>query len=228
MKKIVIISLGGSLIVPKEGVNTAFLKDFRSLIQRHAKRGVRFVLICGGGSTCRTYQSAARSLGVKDDLTLDWIGIQVTRLNAFFVRTLFGNLAHPEVVTNPKDARSWKKPVLVVAGWKPGCSTDYDATLLARQLKTTHLINLSNIDYVYDKDPRVHKNAKPIMEMSWKELRALVGNRWDPGAHVPFDPIASRLAQKIGLEVIIADGRNIKNLDAIILGKKYIGTVIRS
>lgn len=226
MKDLIILSLGGSLIAPKEGINAAFLKDFRKLVHRHVKNGKRFVLICGGGKTAREYQTAAKELGELTRDALDWIGIHATRLNAHLVRTVFGTLASHRVVTDPKGARGWKTPVLVAAGWKPGASTDYDAVLLARALGAKMLVNLSNVDYVYDKDPREHKDAQPICEMRWKELRKLVGNRWDPGAHVPFDPIASRGAEKIGLTVVIANGKNLKNLDDIIDGRNFTGTVI--
>lgn len=226
MSDILILSLGGSLIAPKEGINAAFLSDFRKLIERHVKNDKRFVLICGGGKTAREYQGAARELGELTRDTLDWIGIHATRLNAHLVRTIFGKNAHGRVVTDPKGARGWKKPVLVAAGWKPGASTDWDAVLLARALGAKMLVNLSNVDYVYDKDPNKHKDAAPICEMRWKELRKLVGTRWDPGAHVPFDPVASKLAEKIKLSVIIANGQNLRNLDDIMSGRTFTGTVI--
>ncbi len=221
-----ILSLGGSLIAPKEGINTPFLKEFRKLVRKHVKDGKRFVLICGGGKTAREYQAVAKELGELTRDALDWIGIHATRLNAHLVRTIFGKEAHGRVVTDPKGARGWKTPVLVAAGWKPGASTDWDAVLLARALGAKMLVNLSNVDYVYDKDPRTHKDAVPICEMRWKALRKLVGNRWDPGAHVPFDPVASRNAEKLGLTVVIANGQNLKNLDDMISGRTFTGTVI--
>ncbi len=225
-KDLIILSLGGSLIAPKEGINAKFIADFRKLVERQVKNGKRFVLICGGGKTAREYQTAARALGGLTRDALDWIGIHATRLNAHLVRTAFGKLASHRVVTDPKGARGWKTPVLVAAGWKPGCSTDYDAVLLARALGAKMLVNLSNVDYVYDKDPREHKDAQPICEMRWKDLRKIVGKTWDPGAHVPFDPIASRGAEKIGLTVVVANGKNLKNLDDIIDGRTFTGTVI--
>lgn len=225
-KPIVLISLGGSLIAPKEGINSVFLKEFRKLIEKHVARGTRFVLITGGGKTAREYQAAARELGELDRNSLDWIGIHATRLNAHLVRTIFGKHSHHRVVTDPKGSRNWKEPVLVVAGWKPGCSTDHDAVLLARELKAHMLINLSNIDWVYTKDPNKFKDATPIKATNWKAFRKMVGTTWDPGLHVPFDPIASRLAEKMDLRVVITNGKDLKNLDAILLGKTATGTVI--
>jgi uridylate kinase len=82
------------------------------------------------------------------------------------------------------------------------------------------------VDYVYTKNPKEFKDATPIRSMSWKYFCQLVGNTWRPGLNAPFDPIASKLAQKMGLKVIIANGQNMPNLAKIIEGKEFIGTVI--
>ena len=86
------------------------------------------------------------------------------------------------------------------------------------------MINLSNIDYVYDKDPRKHKDAKKIKEIVWSDFRKIVGDEWDPGMSVPFDPVASKLAQRAKLEVIIANGKKLKNLEKIFDGQAFVGT----
>ena len=102
MKKApVIISLGGSLIVPKTGIDAASLKRFRAFIAKRVAKGGRFVLICGGGSTARAYQKAARAVGPLSREDVDWIGIHSTRLNAHLLRTVFRKMAHSTVVKNP-------------------------------------------------------------------------------------------------------------------------------
>ncbi len=52
----IIISLGGSLIVP-DNIDTKFLKEFKELILEHVKKGKKFFIICGGGRICRKYFS---------------------------------------------------------------------------------------------------------------------------------------------------------------------------
>ena len=54
----------------------------------------------------------------------------------------------------------------------------------------------------------------------------MVGNTWDPGMNVPFDPVASRMAHQSKMKVALLNGNNIKNLDALLSEKKFIGTVI--
>ncbi|MFH0927897.1 MAG: UMP kinase [bacterium] len=222
-----IISLGGSLIVPKTGIDTKFLGEFKKIIAARVKRGERFIIICGGGSVARQYQAAASTLGMLNRESLDWLGIHATRLNAHLVKTMFLPNVFGRVVTDPKPAQGFKESVLAAAGWKPGCSTDFDAVLHARTHGVKRMFNLSNTDYVYDKDPNKFSDAKPIKQIAWKEFRKLVGNKWDPGLSAPFDPVAAKESERIGLEVVIVNGKNLRNLAKALAGEKFVGTVIK-
>ncbi len=213
--------------MPPSGIDVSFLKSFKQLIEQHVRRGTRFVVVVGGGGTARHYQAAARKVGklTRDDI--DWLGIHSTRLNGHLLRTILRDVAHPVMIKDPtRPLTRWKEPVLVVAGWKPGWSTDYVATRMARRVKALVVVNLSNIDYLYTEDPKKNRRAKMICEISWQEFRKMVGDKWDPGMNVPFDPIASRLAHQSKISVVIANGKNFKNLDAILSGQSFKGTVI--
>ena len=232
-KNTFVISLGGSIIVPPAGINWKFLKKFKELIINEIKKGRHFIIITGGGYTCRHYQQAANKVVnlTKDDR--DWLGIHTTRLNAHLIKTIFRQYAHPRINKNPCTKEDLKKHfahgegLMVAAGWHPGWSTDYVATILAKRLKAKIIINLSNIDYVYTRDPKKYKEAKPIKEISWQNFRKIVGNKWDPGLSMPFDPVASRQAEQLGLEVIIMNGQKLNNLINYFAGKKFNGTIIK-
>ncbi|MFZ5982566.1 MAG: UMP kinase [Patescibacteria group bacterium] len=228
-KQLVIISLGGSLIFPEE-IDWRFIKKFKAVIERQIKQGFKFVIITGGGKICRKYQEASLKITKLTDEDRDWIGIHTTRMNGQLIRTIFRKHAHPRINTNPNDLEdfyNFKEDILVAAGWRPGFSTDYDAVLLAKYLGARKVLNLSNIDYVYDKDPRKFSDAKKLENLSWKEFRKMVGNKWDPGLNAPFDPIASKLAQEINLEVAIMNGQNLQNLEDYLEEKKFKGTIIK-
>ncbi len=222
---VIIISLGGSLIVPGH-IDINFLKYFYRLINSQIKKGNRFVLICGGGKTARNYMNAASSITKLTRNDLDWLGIHSTRLNAHLLRTIFRETANKLVIKNPNQKINFKEKILIAAGWKPGFSTDYDAVILAKNLKAKTIINLSNISHVYDKDPNKHKDAKPIKQISWKRFRKMLPKKWDPGLNSPFDPIASRLAQKLKLKAVIMNGKNPRNLNNYLNNKKFTGTII--
>jgi uridylate kinase len=224
-KNTTVISLGGSLVVPKE-IEIGFLKNFKTLILKLIREGYGFVLVVGGGSTARKYQKAASQISNVKKEDKDWVGIQSTILNAQLIKTIFGKAAYPRILENPNEEIKSNCKLYIAAGWKPGFSTDYDAVLLAKRFKAKAVINASDIDYVYDKDIDKDKNAKPQKELTWPEYKKIIGGKWTPGMNVPFDPVASKIAQKLKIQVIVANGSNLKNLEKIIRGEKFKGTVL--
>lgn len=186
----------------------------------------KFIIICGGGRTCRKYQEAAGKVTKLEHEDLDWLGIHATRLNAHLMRTIFRDYAYSRIIKNPDEKIDLDKPILIAAGYKPGSSTDYDAVLLAKNFGVKTLINLTDMNYVYDKDPDKYKNAKPFKRMRWKDYRKISGSVWNPGLSLPFDPVAAKEAQKSNLKVVIMNGRNIRNLENFLKGKGFEGTVI--
>ncbi|MCL2212056.1 MAG: UMP kinase [Treponema sp.] len=227
---VTVISLGGSIVAPNN-VDIDFLKNFVSLIRSFIEEdnSRRFIFVVGGGGPARSYQNAYREISQGDNFKndeADWIGIMATRLNAQLIKAVMGEWCVQDVVTNPGEVDPLTGHVLVAAGWKPGFSTDYDAVLLAERFGANLLINLSNIEKVYTADPKVDPKAVPIDKITWTDFRAMVGDEWVPGKNVPFDPVASRHAQKIGLKVISAAGKNLENLRNILNDKDFIGTMI--
>lgn len=221
-----ILSLGGSLIAPPSGIDWRFLKKFRALLLSQIKQNKRFFIITGGGATCRIYNQAAKKIMKPTAEDLDWMGIQTTHLNAHLIKTILRPYAYQEIIKDPVVKIKTKKMIIVGGGWRPGWSTDFDTTTIAKEYGVKTLINLSNIDYAYDKDPRKFKDAKRITKISWPEFRKLVGDKWSPGMSTPFDPIASRQAEILKLRVIILNGKKIKNLRNCLNNEKFKGTVI--
>ncbi len=220
-----IISLGGSVIFP-DRIDYVFLKKFRKLILKQIKKGSKFAVYCGGGKLARDYQKAASKTIGCDREGMDWLGIAATYLNAFLLKTIFHGFAEEKIIEDPTKKINFKKPVLLCAGWKPGWSTDYDAVLLAKNLKINTVINVTDVDYVYDKNPKKYKDAEPIKEMAWKDFKKLAGNKWKPGLNMPFDPIAAKQAEKLQIKAVII-GKNLNNLENFLNGKRFKGTLIK-
>jgi len=210
MQDSIIISLGGSLIVPEE-IDVDFLKEFKKLILTEVKNSKRFFIITGGGKVCRKYQSAAKIISNPSDTELDVLGIKALNLNAELIRILFRG----------------QDGVIIYGAEKPGSSTDLGAVMLAKKNNAKIVINLSNTDYVYDSDPKTNPNAKKIERISWVEYRKLIPKEWNPGLNSPFDPVASEMAEKEGIEVIIMNGKPINNLVKYLSDEKFFGTIIK-
>lgn len=226
MEEKIIISLGGSLIIP-DSIDLDFLKLFKSLILSHVTKGKNFVIITGGGKLCRRYQEAAKELSIPSNEDLDWIGIASLKLNAELLRVIFGEYAHDRVISNLGTHFSFERPIVIGSAYEPGQSTDWDSVLAAKTVGAKKIINLSNIDYAYDKDPNKFSDAKKIEQISWKDYRALIPTEWNPGLSTPFDPIASKMAEEAGLEVTILNGKNISNLAKCLNGENFVGTRIK-
>lgn len=224
-----ILSVGGSLVVPNGEIDTKFLQKLnefiRSQLAQYPNR--QFFLVIGGGSIARHYRDAGREvLGhelTRDDL--DYLGIHATKLNAHLVKTVFRDVAHPYILKHYEIIRKVSEPVVVAAGWKPGWSTDYCAVMLCEDYDIRTVINLSNIPQVYTADPKKDPSATPVDRMSWEDFRKLVGDEWQPGMNAPFDPVAAKKAQELGVKVVVMSD-DFVNLQNFLDKKDFVGTVI--
>lgn len=218
------MSVGGSLIVPDQ-VDTDFVKNLKQFIEEETNK--KFVIITGGGRTARHYQEAANTIAKLDPEDLDWLGIHATRLNGHLLRTIFKDIAHPVVYHKLDDGiKEIEARLIVAAGAKPGCSSDYVATFYASKLGAKRLVNLSNIDYVYTADPKTNQDAEPITDITWSEFRKMIPSEWDPGLSSPFDPIAAKEAEAHSIEVACINGKNFAELKKYLSGQNFVGTRI--
>nr|QQK87088.1 uridylate kinase [Treponema denticola] len=229
---VTVLSVGGSIVAPDKpdfDFLDKFSKTIRSWLSQDSSR--KIIMVIGGGAPARDYQNAYRTVcdlrkaSAKND-EADWIGIMATRLNAQLVKAVFEDLCPNPVVYDPTTVDMFGGQILVAAGWKPGFSTDNDAVVLAERFSGNLVVNLSNIAKVYTDDPKKNPEAKPIDSISWEDFIKIVGTEWVPGKNTPFDPIASQRAQKAGIKVICAAGKGIENLENILNGKDFKGTVI--
>ncbi len=227
--EIVIISVGGSLIVPDQ-IDTVFLSSLKTLLAAEIKNGKKFIIITGGGKTARRYMEAAQQVSSLTSEDIDWIGIHATRLNGHLLRTVFRDMAHPVMVTNPDDILDVPKTasLVIAAGYRPGASTDLRAVQIAERCGAKKLVNLSNIDYVYTDDPRKNADAQKIEKINWHDFRKLIPKEWDPGLSSPFDPVAAREAERLALEVAIINGTKLHELGQYLENKPFVGTVIHA
>ncbi len=220
-----VISAGGSLISKEKGIDYSYIKKFSKKLIELSKE-YNLIIFVGGGRTARDYIQAAKKIGISKSNELDEIGIRATLLNAELIRISLGKHAFPEIFSNPKKIPKNFKKIIVCSGWKPGWSTDYDAVLTAKIQKINTVINLTNIDYVYEKDPKKFPNAKPIKKLNWKEMLKLISQSWKPGMNTPFDPLACKLAEKNKIRVVLINGTKLKEVQKYLKGKKFKGTII--
>jgi uridylate kinase len=57
-----------------------------------------------------------------------------------------------------------------------------------------------------------------IEQTNWADFRKLIPDRWDPGLSSPFDPIAAKEAESLGLEVAIINGKKLDEFENYLSG----------
>lgn len=228
-KETFILKLGGSLIYPNGGLDTDYIKKFYEFVrQQVAENNRRFFIIIGGGLLSRHYRDAGAKITghelTSDDL--DWLGIHATRLNAHLFRTIFRDLAHPVIIDHYDHILKPQEPIIIASGWKPGWSTDYDSVILAEDYNVGKIIKISNVSHIFDKDPNKYPDARAYEKISWEEYRRMFEEKWVPGTHSPFDPVAAKMAANLKLKIYYVDGKDFINVEKAIKGDKFEGTII--
>src|SRR3989338_9854780 len=218
----IVISLGGSIIVPKE-VDYKFLKEFKKTIL--SVKNKKIVICTGGGFTARDYIQALRKEKL-NDYSQDLIGIEVTRLNAKLVAS-FIRKCNKEIPTTLEQVKELLQThnIVICGGLSSGQTSDGTTATIADYLDAKEMINITNVKGLYDKDPRKFKNAKFIPKISHKEFYKMISKlKKEPGQHFVLDILAAEIAMKAKIKVVIL--QDMKNLKGCITKKKFVGTII--
>lgn len=225
-KKVIVLSLGGSLIVPEE-IDVEFLRKFREVLKKNFQK-YKFVVVCGGGSVARTYIRALRE-DKKSDYLQSQVGISITRLNARFMSYFFGKDANDGIPHDIKSVENLlKKNNIIFCGalrYGEDQTSDTVAVKIANYFKTD-FINLTNVKGLYDSNPAKNKNAKFIPKCSIEEFNKIVmAIPSKPGMHAPVDHSAMKIIKKHNIRIFII-GKDMKQLDNLLNGKSFVGTTI--
>jgi len=225
-KRVIVLSLGGSLIVPNE-IDIVFLKKFREVIKKNEEK-YKFIIVCGGGSVARTYINALKQDN-KPEFLQSMVGITITRVNARFMTYFFGKDADAGIPHDMKQIKNLlKKNNVIFCGalrYAPNQTSDATALKIANYFKTD-FINLTNVKGLYDSNPFENKNAKFIPLATIEEFNKIVmaiPNK--PGMHAPVDHVAMKIIRKHNIKTYII-GKDVKQLDNLLNNKSFIGTII--
>lgn len=226
MKKAVVISLGGSLIVP-EKMNVKFLDEFRKTLRKYYSK-YKFVVVCGGGTIARKYISALREKG-KSEKELADAGIRATRMNALFMMQLFGKEANDELPLNMNEVKNnLAKNKIVICGalrHEKHSTSDGTAAKLAHFLGT-NFINMTNVQGLYSENPKTNPKARFISSISWKDFEKMALKiKFEVGQNFVLDQQAARIIRMGKIKTYIL-GSDLRNLGGVLTGKKFVGTRI--
>lgn len=213
-----VISLGGSIF---SKADEKYLVKFIQKI-----KGFRsYAIVVGGGQMARSQISRLRSLGAKE-YHLDMMGIQATRLNAMMVSLALGNLM--EIPKSIDEAVRQMKLYnrVVMGGTEPGHTTDAVSLLLAEALNRDTVVNITNVDFIYDRDPKI-PGARKIEKISYSSaIDMITSEKRRAGANFPMDLLSLNIARRSDIRIKIVSFRNMENTFKAIMGKRFVGTII--
>jgi uridylate kinase len=222
----VVISLGGSVLIRGEKDSSYLRALARELLSAPADD--RFVIVTGGGRLAREYIGIGRELGA-DESTLDEIGIEATRLNAWLVLSALGREANPvpfECLDEALNLTSTHRFV-VGGGIHPGQTTDAVSAIIAERWGADAFVNMTAVPGAFTSDPSKDPKARRIPRMTPVELLELVSDVSPvAGSHSVMDPLASRIIARSGLRTYIMDGRDLRSFKCVLKGRPFKGTVI--
>jgi uridylate kinase len=213
-----VISLGGSIFSKSD---ERYLLEFIERI----KRVEGYALVVGGGPMAREEISKLRKIGAKE-YYLDMMGIQATRLNATMVSLALGNLM--EVPKSIDEAVRQMKLYqrVVMGGTEPGHTTDAVSLLLAEALDRDTVVNVTNVDYLYDRDPKL-KGAKKIEKISYlSAIGMITSEKRGAGTNFPMDILSLNIARRSNIKVKIVSFRDPANVFRAIDDKRFKGTTV--
>ena len=219
------VKIGGFAF--REELDASLLKAYSDEIRRLSEEGHQLIIVAGGGRTARRYIDASRTLGASEALC-DELGIEVSRVNALLLISSLWDIAYRRVPRTLEEAIAAVKPgrPVIMGGLQPGQSTNMVAALAAELLNADLLVNLTDVEGVYTKDPEIYGDAKLLEEVTVEQLEDIIlGQNMKAGEYRLMDPLALKIIKRGRIKTVIASGLNPENLRKIILNEK-IGTRI--
>lgn len=211
-----VIKIGGSLSIDEDGPRLEYFKKLVPVLKKINKRH-QLILSIGGGKFIRKYYATIEKLGLSHD-EMEWIAIELLRVNVRFLAFLLDKKPIYTLEELKENSSG------VIGGIRPGRSTDANAAYAASVINADYFIKLTDVNGIFDKDPKNHKDAKHLSRISFREA-AKYAQEGRPGSYGVLDRLAVETIIKHKIKTIILDGSEPKTMLRAIKGEK-IGTLI--
>jgi uridylate kinase len=221
-----VIKIGGSLLFDEdEQFDIARYQGFANVIRQVKELGYSIVLVIGGGVLAKLLVNKGKSLGANRD-ALDQLGIAATWVCAQLMIAALQDVAFPTPIMSEEQLASLQNDerLLILGGLRPGQSTNAVAAQVAELTNSKILLNVTDVDGVYDSDPKKSNQAKLLPEITVNQLRKIITPlENEPGTYPLFDQEALDIIQRAQIEVWFINGRIPENI-VHALEKGKIGT----
>jgi uridylate kinase len=211
-------------------LNPEILAQFAEEIKKVVEAGCEVALVVGGGNI---YRGASAGSGI-DRSTGDYMGMLATVINGMAIQSILENhgmqtrllsAIKMEQIAEPfikrRAVRHLEKGRVVIFGagtGNPYFSTDSGGALRANEIGADVLLKGTNVDGVYDKDPRKNQDAVKYDKITFEEAI-------NKGLKV-MDKTAFTLCQENELPIIVFDMNGVDNLLKVVKGEN-VGTLVK-
>jgi len=211
-------------------LNASILDQFAKEVKEVVDAGCQVALVIGGGNI---YRGASAGSGI-DRSTGDYMGMLATVINGMAIQSILENVGlqtrllsaiKMEQIAEPfikrRAVRHLEKGRVVIFGagtGNPYFSTDSGGALRSNEIGAEVLLKGTNVDGIYDKDPRKHSDAKKYDQITFEEAI-------NKGLKV-MDKTAFTLCQENALPIIVFDMNGEGNLLKVVMGEK-VGTLVK-
>ena len=228
--KKVLLKLSGEVLAGEKGTGIDFDKviEVCSRVKTCVEMGVQVAIVVGGGNFWR-----GRSSGDMDRTRADHMGMLATTINSLAlcdaleqlgvtsrVQTAIEMRQIAEPYIRNKAIRHLEKGRVVIFGCgtgNPFFSTDTAAALRAAEIGADVIFKATNVDGVYDSDPKLNPQAKKFDKLTHHEVLARE-------LHV-MDSTAASLCMDNGIKILVFNLNNPDNIVSAMTGET-IGTLV--
>ncbi len=229
--KRILLKLSGEALAGEKGVGLDFDKvlEVCKSIKKCVDLGAEIAIVVGGGNFWR-----GRSSGQMDRTRADHMGMLATVINALGladgleqlgvevrVQTALEMNRIAEPYIRNRATRHLEKGRVVIFGCgtgNPFFSTDTGATLRAIEIEADIIFKATNVDGVYDSDPKTNPNAVKFHELSQMDVL-------DKGLKV-MDSTAASLSMDNDMPILVFSLEDPDNIVRALCGED-IGTIVK-
>lgn len=218
------LKISGKIINPDK---PDAVKGYAEVIKNIISRGYRVAVVVGGGPYARSYILCSKGIGLNQAQS-DMLGIEVSRLNALLLAYTIGRevyLPIPRGIEEVEKAWSIGKAI-VLGGLQPGQSTAAVAAIVAEILGIRRILYATDVEGIYDRDPKMYRDAKKLDIVLVDELPKILSQKFEAGGYELLDPLAISIIRRSCIDVIVFNGTNPDNVYRALEG--VIGTKVKS
>jgi uridylate kinase len=224
IKPRIVIKLSGSIF----NFTTDYKKlyDYILLIKK-INEVYQPVIITGGGKIARFYIDLSRKLGF-DESGLDLMGIQVSHLNAKLIIAGLGDLCFPLTPRNLDEISTaiLTDKIIITGGLYPGQSTNATSALIAEKIKAIKFFNATDVEGIFNSDPRHNPDAKMFESIDIKEcINLLKIENSMAGTYDLMDLISLKVIERSSLPTVVFKS-SVENIQKVVMENVKIGTEI--